>query len=722
MSVIDTGNYIGNKSLTALPNQLVDDYDDNTYISTARFIASRWNQPVYVPTRWSLDAKEIGMPLGFATRCMIWRDYYFGIQRNWNYNYTNINSDGSRLLVKTFRGKDIFKYVNYTIEPIIEITKRIPKIIQCNIVSEEIVSRKRLFNDVANFMFNQQDMADYMNEKYVAYLRTPNGEKFLKNASTELGSVDFRENYADAAVNVARDTYYRNYLGEQFIEGAKDALITGLIGMHIKIENGYPLVERIPSHEAIFSPASLGDQHRNDAYGGRLRFMTVQEVAAKFGTKLGKERLEEIQKIAFSGMNLPMGYYGWDYYNNTVGSPTFNWYSNVDGVPRIAVLECQWASYMKDDSEEYRQCLRETTMIGNKYLIDAQVSTNITKDWKNPANTDLDFMFCQPMSVYGKNMGIPEILCNYQDRVDFLQTKLDHWVNQTKGTFYLINGSYLDEGVDAAQVVSDIADMRVHVVKGMDTDAGEQVQKFMQQGAIEMPRDIVSVINQIGMYRQMMSDILNIPDAARGIIEGYVPQKTLNAQISQSGKGTKYFYDPLFTFYNRVMQKVVDKFKYASLDNEGYEYALVVSDTQSELFKSTKEFGTTKFSIYLGFEDVADEGYKQSMMNMVFAYAQNPQSGYTLSDADAIQTMYTRSEIRNYLQAREFAIKQERLAAEQRAAEMAMAQQQQNNQTMLESAAINNMGASERQQMNLESKESIEAAKLAMKEQEMAQE
>jgi hypothetical protein len=331
-------------------------------------------------------------------------------------------------------------------------------------------------------------------------------------------------------------------------------------------------------------------------------------------------------------------------------------------------------------------------------------------------------MFCQPMSVYGKNMGIPEILCNYQDRVDFLQTKLDHWVNQTKGTFYLINGSYLDEGVDAAQVVSDIADMRVHVVKGMDTDAGEQVQKFMQQGAIEMPRDIVSVINQIGMYRQMMSDILNIPDAARGIIEGYVPQKTLNAQISQSGKGTKYFYDPLFTFYNRVMQKVVDKFKYASLDNEGYEYALVVSDTQSELFKSTKEFGTTKFSIYLGFEDVADEGYKQSMMNMVFAYAQNPQSGYTLSDADAIQTMYTRSEIRNYLQAREFAIKQERLAAEQRAAEMAMAQQQQNNQTMLESAAINNMGASEREQMALESKENIEAAKLAMKEQEMAQE
>jgi tRNA A22 N-methylase len=84
--------------------------------------------------------------------------------------------------------------------------------------------------------------------------------------------------------------------------------------------------------------------------------------------------------------------------------------------------------------------------------------------------------------------------------------------------------------------------------------------------------------------------------------------------------------------------------------------------------------------------------------------------------------MYTRSEIRNYLQAREFAIKQERLAAEQRAAEMAMAQQQQNNQTMLESAAINNMGASEREQMALESKENIEAAKLAMKEQEMAQE
>ncbi len=279
----------------------------------------------------------------------------------------------------------------------------------------------------------------------------------------------------------------------------------------------------------------------------------------------------------------------------------------------------------------------------------------------------------------------------------------------------------MDEGVDATQIMSDISSMRVHVTKGMDTDAGETVQKFMQQGAIEMPRDMISVVNQINMYRNMMADVLNIPDAARGIMEGYVPQKTLNAQISQSAKGTRYFYDPLFTFYNRVMQKSIDKFKTSTLDNPDFEYRLIVSDSEAELFTATKEFGMSEYAMYIGFEDVADEGYKQRMLDMMFAYAQNPQSGYTMADYSTIESMYTKGEINNYLQFRDFEIKQAQLAQQQAAAEQAAAQTQANNATQENITSMNNDGADARTDAQIQSKEKIKAAELIAEQQRSEQ-
>lgn len=699
-------------AVTYLPDQTISEWKDEDYIRNLRFIASRWNMPVYRANPWAVDFKELGLPLGFSSRCIVWRNYYDGIQGNRDYSQAILKEDGGRKALKMFRGKDIFKYVNYTIEPIIEISKHIPKIVSCNIISENVVSKRRFMQDFGKFMADQVELSQYMNEKFKMYYETGNGQKFLQSANTHMQAFDFREEMADGAVNVARDIFYRNYLGETFIDNGKDALITGLAGCKVSIFNGYTMVERIPSDQAVFCPTTTGDQHRQDPYGGRVRFMTVQDIAATFGSKISPEMLGEIKTMAYSQGNLPVGWYGWNYYNNTVGSPTFNWYSLVDNVPRIAVVEGQWASYRLDDANKFRQCLRQGTLIGNKWLIDEGITENQTKDWRNPHNTELDYIFVQPMSVFGKNMGIPEILANYQNRVDFLQTKLDEWINQTKGTFYIINGSYLSEGVTPSDVMADISDMRIHVSTGMDIDGDDKAQKLMEAGAIEMPRDTVNVINQIAMYRGMMDDILNIPSQARGQLEGYQGTKTLNMQISQSNKGTRYFYDPMYTFFQRVMQKAVDKFKTATLDNENFEYSLIVSDSQTEIFKATKDFGLSQYAIYMGFEDVADEGYKQRQLDMMFAFAQNPNSGYTMDDYAALECMYTKSEIKNYLQFRSFEIKQERMAQEAAAAEQTAAQTQVNNQTVENVNAMQQEGSNKREAAKIESNEAIAAAKI----------
>ena len=309
---------IGNSStsnLTYLPNQIKEDFGNDDYTDTLRFIASRYNLPTYVPTNWSIDPKEIGLPLGFAARSLVWRDYYFGIQKNIDYNHLTIREDGQRKLMKIFRGKDIFKYVNYTLEPIIDIAKRTPKIITCNIVSEEVVSQRRLMLDIGKFTADQQNMTQYLNEQFGAYLETANGIKFLGDAGRNLQAVDFREDLSQGAVNSAKDMYYRNYMDEIMIDAGKDALLSGLAGVRVKIINGYPCVEQILSSEAVFPPSAYGDQHRKDAFGGRMRFITVQEAAALYGDKLSRKDLEELQNIAANKGGFANGYNSWSYFN-----------------------------------------------------------------------------------------------------------------------------------------------------------------------------------------------------------------------------------------------------------------------------------------------------------------------------------------------------------------------------------------------------------------------
>jgi len=394
---------------------------------------------------------------------------------------------------------------------------------------------------------------------------------------------------------------------------------------------------------------------------------------------------------------------------------------SVYPIPRIAVVEGQWASYRKDEAGQHRQCIRQGTLIGNKWLIDEGITPNQVKDWRDPSETNLDYIFCQPMTIFGKNMGIPEILYRYQNLIDAYQTKILEWMAQAKGTFYVINSSVVDPTTDANEIMAEISDKRVVVVKGTDIDAGDTMKKLMEQGAIEVPRDTVLFINQIDMYRNLMGDILNIPPPVRGQLEGYQAQKTLAMQKASSSKGTRYFYEPMYKFYSKVFQKAVDKFKVSTMDNPDFEYTLIVSDSQVEQFKAGGDYGTSREAVYIDFEDLADDSFKerQLMLIQTAIQAQSGGIGYTLSDAANIEQMTTKLEIINYMQQRDYEIAQQRQAEAERQERMAMAQAQQNNATQLEINAMNNEGADAREAAEIESKEKIEAMKVASK--EMAQ-
>jgi hypothetical protein len=167
------------------------------------------------------------------------------------------------------------------------------------------------------------------------------------------------------------------------------------------------------------------------------------------------------------------------------------------------------------------------------------------------------------------------------------------------------------------------------------------------------------------------------------------------------------------------MQKAVDTFKVATLDNPNFEYTLIISDSQAIQFKADPDYGFSKEAIYMDFEDLADDSYKQAQLNMITTFVQQQQGGpgYTMTDWNMIESMNTKNEIRNYLQQRDFQIAQERAAQEKSLQEQAIAQSQANNQAVMQSTQMNNENTNAREAAKIESKEVMQDKELAQKSQ-----
>ena len=423
---------------TILPPQYGVEWNDEYWKRCIRGVAAQWNFNVVKNNPMAINANEIGLPIGFSQRAFFWKDYYLGQQRNIDYDHYLTREDGSRNLLKMFRGKDITKFVNYMLDECIDKIANIPNTIDVRGVSDNIVSKRKAELDYMKSLKDNKNFVSLMKSKFNVIFKTAYGEDFMNQEQENMQQVDYLDSLEEGALNVAKDIYYRNHLDEKLVEVCIDALITGAGMVYHSIVNGYEMIDRVPIYEAIFPPSVFGDQHRYDVYGGRVRFMTVPEVFATYPNIPDADK-EEIQNLAktFSGQT--------SFFNqfNSLGAPSFYWWNQMDGVLRVAVVHAQWASYEKDANEKQYQCLREGTLIGNKYLLNNKISTNQTEDWRNPSMTDLDYQMVQPMSIFGQNMGIPEMLYTYQNQVDSWQTKIDDFIARAKGKVYVINSSKL---------------------------------------------------------------------------------------------------------------------------------------------------------------------------------------------------------------------------------------------------------------------------------------
>lgn len=675
---------MASKSITSgtgsctLPPQMLAEWKPENYIQCVRAITNNWNFPRQRYNPNAIDLREVGLPLRFVDCCFWWSEYYFGRQRNIDFDSMLLNANGGRSAKKMFRGKDVKKFVDDQVGALQGTLKTFPEIVDANGISKNVLSARQTELNINKFILDDKS-AKALSESlktFNMYVETVNGKRLAGQSAEQQGAIGWVDGVEQAAVNVAKDFLYRNNWEEQFVEVAKNAYITGLGAAKISVTNGYPLLEVFPSYEAIFPPLNTGDQHRTDSYGGRIRFMTMPEVSAMY-PELGETKLKELQTIAQNSDQ-------WGEWNTTynVGSSVM-WYSQKgDGVPRIAVADVQWASQTSTGEDVNRKAV----LIGNKELLREGEVTNQHENWRDPADKNLDFMFVRPMSVMGQNMGIPETIYTYVNQIDAWQTKINEWIARAKGNGYILYTKKLPEGVTAEDVISDLSENGITVMEGVDIDAGNtQRDSLMDEVRMELPAWVVTLMGQVQQYRQMMADILNIPDTARGQLKGYQPQKNIEASLINSSKGTSTFSIPLNTYFLRLIQKGVDKFVTATLGNPNpnIEYSLIVGDTAMTIFKTTPNFSLSRFGIELKLDDAADEQWKQMMQAQIFALAQNTeQSGYRWSDYIEVSGMSTKSEIGNYLRFREAQIDGARKAAAQEAAaqEAAMAERQAQSQ------------------------------------------
>jgi len=151
------------------------------------------------------------------------------------------------------------------------------------------------------------------------------------------------------------------------------------------------------------------------------------------------------------------------------------------------------------------------------------------------------------------------------------------------------------------------------------------------------------------------------------------------------------------------------------MSNPNFEYTLIVSDTETALFKATEEYGMSNQALYLEFDDLADSAMKERAAETMLAFAQNSQvTGYDLLDFYELESMTTNTEIRNYLQARRREIAEIKAKDAQQAQATALKQAAIQQDTILKTKKMDNEALDRRLAAEIESKEGLKQSEMAV--------
>lgn len=695
--------------VSAFPDQAVEEYGDDMYFKTGRFIAAQWNirnvSFVINPNFNNNNQAAVGafsdQQMGFARKYIQNAQYIYGNQALSDYGFFIKDASGKDINVPMFRGMDITKYYTSMDGDWRDMIDFLPKMINVSGRSENVLSKKKIMQDAIKAKVEHDQFYQLM-QVISGFQFNPVDENYTQQYQIQKKVETFQESMEIAYQQIAVDITYRNNYRTLLSKGNNYCFIGGMAMMEVYAHNGKIKWHLVPPHKAIFDSSKDDDQHMLDDYGGEVFEMSIVDLFNRW--EWSEQEIKDLKSMA-SNQNT------WSIYNTYSNVNGLAWWQVYNGVPKVCCVKYRYRSLEKRDGK-FVEVNREAVLIGNKYLRDQKISDTQLWNKHNEGRRELGYFVVTPNTLLGCVVSIVDMVKRFQDLKDALTTKMIELVSSSIGKSYFINANKLPQGMRTPQLISQLKQAHIVVLEGADIDETEsdKMQKTMEPVDLSLDPGIAMILQLVQYYDSVIADILNIPAPARGQMSQYLPKDVVSSNIQQSNKGLKWYYGNLFTWVQRILEYSADLAKIVLPETEeGKEYlSMMVGDSSATLLSmdTIREMSFEDFMLSLDPKDIITEDDEKEIKAIS---AQMAAAGIlNMRDFIKIKRTNNMAELENYFeekelkqQAQEAAAQEQQLASVQQNAQLAAETQQQvteqQGQLKLQDTQMKEEGATLRQ-------------------------
>jgi hypothetical protein len=700
-------------TLKAQPNQFISEGEKNKswYKENVSFILSHFNKRNDRITRIR-STQVLEKPIDEVVRMFT---YYLGRQYNKDYYYTTQDQNNCDLPTVWINGQKITSLVDYMVGNAIKMIQNIEPSVKAQ--SKAAVNKKTQLLEKSLLKFQAPELMDVLNEFGIKYrpLGPKTDELETPEAVHRYMEYDYRENAEILAERMCEDILNRNDFLNKYKQAFLYTLLGGYVGIENRVENAKQYFDIILPQNLIVDKSKDDDFNSEARFVGKIDWLTVSDVIERYQDSLTIEEISELKKLNSNNL--------YQLLDLTTHPYATTWAFNLNNLPVLACVTGYWVG-MKDLRYEktndkfgnthyakmrkdkkgsfWTKTIYESTVIGNKYIVDNKEATNIVRKHDNPGDVELPLKVFLPNMVMGENKSVVSRLHQHQDRIDFITNEITKMMTRAKGKVYLINRQKL--GTSTAQdVISDFERMGMHITDGSATGedyvAGQEA-KLVEVVDMTLDPNVQQLISLRREEERLMEEIVNIPKVALGQQSGYVGAKTQAGTIAQSNLGTTYLYQGFIQFIEKQLAFALNQYK-ISLTGEDENDIPVVGSRGKEYLKIVKDFQFEELGVYIKVKDFIDDAARERILSLAQASMQNQM--IDMLDYLAIEKAKTYSELISEL---EYSLNKKKRDAEKQQAMMQMMQQAQAEQQMSQQQQLAGMkeeGANYRKQLDAES-------------------
>ncbi len=686
-------------SVSKFPNQQIEDYKDDDYIETLRFLASRWNftSAAYVAinagSQGGTSLPSLENTFGFVYRYLQNVTYLYGSQVPTDFSFFVMDENGQNTRIPMYRGQDIPKFFNFIIGKVREMVKPLPKMINVIGYSDNVQSSKKVMMDMITFRYEQQEQIKNIQLMTGLGFEPMDGIDYDSDYDVSKRLESFKEVMEVSYENIAKDITYKNQYITKIVKGGEDIFISGIAMMCVENDNNNITWRNVKIHQAIFDNTSEDTYHLEDTYAGEVIELTINDILTRW--EWTEKETEDIKAMATNPS-------AWSAFNTLIGVNGMYWWSQNNGVPKVTCVKGQWRSMKKKDGV-WIETLREGILIGNKYLKDNKESEGQVWDIYDKRKKRLKYRIVTPNSRLGSVQGIVGMIKRLQDLKDGFITKCIALASSAVGKSYFVNANKLPDGLKAPDIISQLKQANIIVLEGADIDEtpDSKNQKVIESIDMTIDPSISLLLQFVNYFDQSIADILNIPNNVRGAQTQYQSKDVYASNLTQAEYGMMWFYDGIMGWVEDILSYSANLAKVTYPENNlgKDKLSLIVGDVATELLsmEDVRKIQFEDFLMKLVPNDVVSEQEKQQYMQLALQLASTGM--FTMRDYIKLKRMDNLKQMEDYFEVVEIRREQREKEAQQAQIEAAQANSAQQAQSQENVAEIHTQGALESQAM-----------------------